>query len=429
MTKKIEKVLNDVIEEIKPSSEERKDIEKRTKKFIDELKKEIKNQKIDAVPFIGGSFAKGTLIKKKKYDVDIFIRFSNKYNDSEISLRTKKILEKIRKHQNVHGSREYYRVIEKDNLFFEVVPVIKINKPEEARNTTDLSYFHVKYLNKKLKTEKIRDEIRIAKSFCNYNKCYGAESYIKGFSGYALELLIYYYGSFEKFIREIIKIKEKEIIDIEKHHKTKRKVMMNLNTSKLNSPIILIDPTFKQRNALAALSEKTFHRFQEICENFIKNPNKDYFKTKKTDIEKIKNKAKKSKKEFILIEAKTEKPEGDVAGGKLLKFYSILSREINKFFEIQEKGFNYNEKKSARYYFLVKPNKKIIKEGPFKDDKKNMQRFIKKHKNIFEKGKKIYAKEQINFNLKDFVQEWKKNNKRTMKDMDINTMKVIDFQD
>ncbi|MFW6283185.1 MAG: nucleotidyltransferase domain-containing protein, partial [Minisyncoccales bacterium] len=398
------------------------------KDFINELKTEIKKQGVDARVFIGGSFAKGTLIKKKKYDVDVFIRFSNKYTDSEISIITKNILEKIRKPQKVHGSREYYRVIEKDNLFFEIVPVIKINKPEEARNTTDLSYFHVRYLNKKLKTEKIKDEIRIAKSFCNYNKCYGAESYIKGFSGYALELLVYYYGSFEKFIREIIKIKEKEVIDIEKHHKTKRKVMINLNTSKLKSPIILIDPTFKQRNALAALSEKTFYRFQEICRSFIKNPHRDYFKTKKTDIQKIKNKAKKSKKEFILIEANTGKPEGDIAGGKLLKFYSILSREISRFFEIHEKGFNYNEKKSARYYFLVKPNKKIIQEGPFKKDKKNLQRFIKKHKDVFEKGKKVYSKEQVNFNLKDFIQNWKKNNKRTIKDMDINTIKIIEFQ-
>ena len=38
---------------------------------------------------------------------------------------------------------------------------------------------------------------------------------------------------------------------------------MNLNASKLNSPIILIDPTYKQRNTLAALSNETFENFKK----------------------------------------------------------------------------------------------------------------------------------------------------------------------
>ena len=59
---------------------------------------------------------------------------------------------------------------------------------------------------KKMKDKDVLLGIRIAKAFCHANNSYGAESYINGFSGYALELLVYYYGSFLKFIKGIIQI-------------------------------------------------------------------------------------------------------------------------------------------------------------------------------------------------------------------------------
>ena len=39
--------------------------------------------------------------------------------------------------------------------------------------------------------------------------------------------------------------------------------------------------------------------------------------------------------------------------------------------EINKKGFNYNQKNSAASFFVVKPKKEIIIEGPFLKDKNN----------------------------------------------------------
>ena len=101
-------------------------------------------------------------------------------------------------------------------------------------------------MKKKVKNKMLK-EIMLAKAFCHASKCYGAESYIQGFSGYSLELLIYYYKGFMKFAREIAKDngKNKIIIDIERFYKNKNEIMININSSKLQSPIILVDPTFK----------------------------------------------------------------------------------------------------------------------------------------------------------------------------------------
>ncbi len=442
MTKKINSILAEVLEKVELPKEELKVIDDSLKDFLEKVKKRIKVLKINAEVFVGGSVAKNTMIKKDYYDVDVFLRFDKKYKDDEISKLTKNILKNVKGVSLVHGSRDYFQVKINSYFFIEVIPVIKIAKSSEARNITDLSYSHVRYINKKMKSKKNLQEIKIAKAFCHANNCYGAESYISGFSGYALELLIYHYGSFLKFIRAVStpkgvprnlfkkrftrgKINKKIVIDIEKHYRNKSVVLMDLNSSKLQSPVVLIDPTHKQRNALAALSEETFENFKKDCSKFLKTPSIKAFEIKKTDLEKIKKHAERKNFEFILIEAKTNKQEGDVAGSKLLKFYKHLNYEIEKFFEIKKKGFNYNKKKSARYFFVVKKKKEILIEGPSVNDKKNILAFKKKHRNYFIKKNRIYAKEKIRFDIKNFIEDWKKKNKRKIREMYILDLKIL----
>lgn len=423
---KIDSVLKEVLEKVEPPEKDLKLIESSVKEVLDKIKDNLKKLKIDAEVFVGGSFAKRTVIKKDKYDVDVFLRFNEKYEDLELSLLVKKILKNFKNVLLIHGSRDYFRVVISPDFFIELIPVKRVSSPKQAENITDLSYSHVRYVNRKIKSEKILEDIKIAKAFCYANNCYGAESYIKGFSGYSLELLVYYYKGFVKFLRAMSKIKEeKEVIDIEKHYHLRKDVLLDVNSSKLNSPIILIDPTYKQRNALAALSEETFRKFQKECEKFLKSPSVNSFEIKKVDLKKVKENALKNKKEFILIEIKTNKQEGDIAGSKLLKFYKHFEEEIKRYFDVSNKGFNYNHKKSARAFFVAKKKDFILYDGPFVEDKKNIVKFKKEHKNIFTKGKRVYAKEKNKFSLKDFIKKWKVKNKRKIKEMDLIGLEIV----
>jgi tRNA CCA-adding enzyme len=423
---KINQILKEVLIKVNPSEKDLISINKFLKDFISEIKNILKKKKIDAEVFVGGSFAKKTLIKKGKYDIDIFVRFNKKYGN-EISNLTEKILKETKRHfSTIHGSRDYFKINVEPSFFVEIIPVIKVKNPKEAENITDLSYFHVDYIRKKLKTEKMLEEVRLAKAFCHANKSYGAESYINGFSGYALELLICNYKSFLNFVKAITKIKEKELIDIEKLYKNKREIEMNMNSSKMISPIVLIDPTYKERNALAALSNETFKEFKELCRKFIKNPSEKNFETEAIDIEKIKKSAQKNKLEFVFIKARTDKQEGDIAGSKLVKFYRHLAEEIEKFYNITNKDFEYNEKKEAEYFFVVKSKKEIIVNGPNKNDEKNVMLFNNRHKNTFVKKGKVYAREKITDKVNDFIDEWKLKNQEKIKEMGITDLEVIE---
>jgi tRNA nucleotidyltransferase (CCA-adding enzyme) len=427
MTGKINSVLKVMLEKTSPEKEEIDKIQEKLKAFLEILNKNIKKLKISCNVFLGGSFAKDTVIKKENYDIDVFVRFDRKYTKENISTILKKALAGVKNVQEVHGSRNYFKIKANGCIVIEVIPVLKVNNPKEAENITDLSYFHVQYINKKIKNKKILDEMRLAKTFCYANNVYGAESYISGFSGYGLELLIYHYKTFFNFLKAMIKInkKEKLIIDIEKNYKNRRNILLDINTAKLNSPIILVDPTYKQRNVLAALSNETFSRFQNVAQEFLKKPSINAFEKKKIDFEKIKEIAKKNKNDLIILKTATDKQEGDVAGSKLIKFYRHLNDEISNFFEIKNSGFEYSGKKVATYFFEVKRKNEIIKRGPKVSDKDNIRKFKKMHAHIFNKGGRIYAKDKFKLSIKDFLNKWEQKNKKIIQDMFIKEMRVI----
>ena len=391
---------------------------------MEALRKEILKQKIDAEIFVGGSFARGTLIKQIDYDIDIFIRFN--WRLTNLSDILEKIVDKVSEDlsfnlERTHGSRDYFRLKNKGAIF-EIIPVCKIKKPREARNVTDLSYFHVNYVKKRIKNRYLVGEIMLAKKFFHSQKVYGAESYINGFSGYGIECLIISYGSFEKMLRALVKAKERIVLDPEKLYKKKSDVFFELNESKLHSPIILVDPTWKERNVLAALSNETFAKFQFKVRAFLKKPSSKFFDYKDNEIEDLKR----LKGEFVHLKFKTDKQEGDIAGTKMKKFSRFLEGELKRYFDVKKTEFLYSNKKKSDFYLVVNPKKEIIKFGPPVKMEKNVQEFKRKNKDVFEKSGNLYSRQKVDFNIREFLAKWKKSYDVKMKEMGIVEMKISD---
>lgn len=392
-------ILEKEVLAVKLDEKEMKSINCQTAEIIDKLRKVIKKKKVKAEVFLGGSLAKGTLMRKKKHDIDIFVRFDKPDSD---------VLEKLLKLaglkvERIHGSRDYFRTTGK--IMFEIVPVLKIKKPEQAENVTDLSYFHVSYITRKIKKHKqLGDEIILAKHFCHVHDCYGAEGYVKGFSGYALELLVSYYGSFVKFLQAVVKSKSQIVLDPERHYKNKQDILNNMNESKLG-PIVFVDPTFKQRNALAALSKDTFEKFKLIAQDFLKHPSPDFFRKKEIN-----------KKNFnLIIEVYTNRQAGDVAGSKLFKFFRFVEGKLSAVFDVKGKDFEYNDNHNAVCYFNIKSKERIL-HGPPIDKVENLLMFKQAHKHVFIKAGKAYAKEKA-ITSKEFLKNLKSD--KALKEMNV----------
>lgn len=424
----IKTVLKEQIQKINPNEKELKYLQGITNQFLTALKKEFIKKGLKIQVFVGGSYAKGTILKKNDYDIDIYVRFDWRYDDLAALLEgpIKNVSKQLDlKLEKLHGSRDYFRCYVKNGgHYFEVIPVTKINKPNEERNVTDLSYFHVPYVRTRILG--LEDDVRLAKTFLFANDIYGAESYIQGFSGYAVECLIIYYKSFLKMIRELSKVKigERVVIDIEKFYKRKNDVFFEMNENKLHGPIILVDPTNKDRNALASLSQDTFKKFQSAALDFLKNPSDQHFVVKKIDEKNLSLNAKKKGAELLKLEISTNKQSGDIAGTKLKKFFKFLTREIGNYFKVIGSEFYYLQGKSANCYLTVKSRKEVIRIGPPLHLKKFVRKFKAEHRDTYEKNKYIHARMPIKFSSSKYLDVWIKENKKLLKEMSITNIKI-----
>ncbi|RME54665.1 CCA tRNA nucleotidyltransferase [Candidatus Woesearchaeota archaeon] len=355
----------EILNLIKPTKEEERKLKEKAKDVIEKVK--IKNVKLE----LGGSVAKGTWLKGN-HDIDIYAKFDLKYKGHDISSILKRKLEKF-KFSTLHGSRDYFQ-IKKRNYVVEIVPILNIKNVAQAENITDVSPFHVKWVRKH---KELADEMRLAKAFCKANKLYGAESYIKGFSGYVLEILIVNYGSFRNLLKASLDWKNKEVIDVENYYKN-NDAMRELNVSKTKSPLIVIDPVQKERNAAAGLSLEKFNLFKKIAKDYLNGPSVKYFLREKLTLKKIKQVAGNNK--LIVVQAKTLQGKKDVIGAKLLKVFTHLKKHlILNDFKLLDSGWEWDE--NVMFYFVL--------------DKK-----------MLSKTKKHFGPPRNSKRLNDFKQKW-----------------------
>ncbi len=379
-----EEIHKRILKEVIPSKEYTKELASKVNQFTKLLKKLVYPLEV----FIGGSYAKGTWLPRIK-DIDIFIIFPK---NKELSNVLEKKISAL-KPERIHGSRDYFRTSFK-GISFEIIPIVKIRKAEEALNITDISPLHVEWVNANT-DKKTRNEIRILKLFLKANNLYGAESYIRGFSGYACEILIVYYKTFYKLIKDAASWKDRKIIDIENYY-TNKNIIQELNPSKL-SPLIVIDPVQASRNAAAAISEKTYKRFIKLASDFLRKPEIKYFRKKIITRTKLEKEF--PEKPIVWLKIKPLKGKDDIIGSKIVKVMEYIREKSTAYgFKIIEHGWDYNLKNTNMWFVFngTIPRFYYVR-GPAAKNKIHAERFRQKHKNVFEKQGVLWAKEKRKF--------------------------------
>ncbi|MBS3116987.1 CCA tRNA nucleotidyltransferase [Candidatus Woesearchaeota archaeon] len=397
---------SEVLKKIKPQKEERKKFEAATASFLSKLHKNISPGKA----ILGGSGAKDTWLSGNP-DIDIFVLFpyeKYKLKSEQLSTLLKPLLTKTFPSQKIavlHGSRDYFQ-ISFQGFTFEIVPILNIKKAEQTVNITDVSPLHAQWVNTKAKN--MKDEVRLAKQFCKAQKIYGAESHIQGFSGYVLEILIVFYGSFQKLLAASQKWKEKEVIDVAKHY-PKQDALFNLNKSKQQSPLIVIDPVDKKRNAAAALSFNSLQKFCLLAKEFLNKPLASYFELTPLDQKKLQQEARKQNRHLLFLVIKPIQGKEDVVGVKLWKVFTFLQEKL-KPYVVTKADWEWNIKADeACFFFFVSLLRRLsweIRQGPPLNIPTAAENFKRKHPGAFVKKGRLMAKLKVkNPLLKDFMAE------------------------
>lgn len=406
----INDLLTKVAAECLPTQAEEEKLKLKIDEFMQKLKQAAKNNKINAEIMLGGSAAKGTFLKKD-FDVDVFIRFDYSYKDKPLSEMLEGLLNSLNnslksplknitafKFVRVHGSRDYFQATYK-GIHYELIPVLYVTEPKKALNVTDMSPLHVTWLKNHLNNNKINEnkslrmEILLAKLFCKAQGCYGAESYIQGFSGHVLDILLVNYSSFLNILNASQKWKQFDVIDVEKHGTSNQ-----LNQSKI-SPLIIIDPLQPDRNAAAALSAEKFELFKQKAKEFLANPSPNFFVKKDyslADLKKLKTKLASAK--LIILTVKALEGKEDIVGAKLLKSYTHILKnlQLNEF-TVTASGWKWDKRDKARkaeFWFVVKESQlsdTTLRMGPPLKETHSVEAFKAKHPNAFIKDNRLYA--------------------------------------
>lgn len=385
---KTESMFTKILEIHTPIQKEEKEIKTKINLFLRNLENSVKLNNINAEVMLGGSAAKGTFLAED-FDVDVFVRFDYGCKDKDISGMLFKILKTIKllKIIKVHGSRDYFQT-RYDDIKYEIIPVLYVENPKDALNVTDMSPLHVKWIKNNI-TSTLRKEIILAKLFCKAQNLYGAESYINGFSGHVLDILIVNYGSFMNLLEASQKWKLYEVIDVEKYGTAGK-----LNRSKI-SPLIVIDPILSERNAAAALSREKFLLFKEKAKEFLAAPSENFFVKKEYSLGELKEITNEKKSKLLVLNVTAFTGKEDIIGSRLLKAYTHILKhlKINEFV-VKNSGWKWDKAKKAMFWFVVDRkilSKEMTRIGPPLKAKKAADAFNAKHKKIFIKCGRLYA--------------------------------------
>ncbi len=343
--------MKNIISKVSKSVIPSKMIEKSKKQIAESafnlVEKEIKKfPEVTGLEF-GGSYAKGTWLSKDA-DVDIFIRFKKSTSEENFEKISKKIgFESMKKYSPyVRYSEHPYVEAKIKNTKINVVPFYDV-KIGEWKSSADRSPFHTKFMEKSL-TSKMRNEVRILKTFLQSNRIYGAEIAKQGFSGYVSEVLVLNFGSFENVIKSISGIKENQVI--------------GKTSKRFDTSIVIVDPIDKNRNLAAAISDENLGKFVLVSRAFKEKPTAGFFKNKKSII------SKKHWENLLVVKFDFKIRSPDIIWGQIKRATSSLSTqlELGGFSVLRSKSYTDQHKEAYLFFLLEFPKISEIytKNGP-----------------------------------------------------------------
>jgi len=369
-------VISKVVKTVVPSK-----MMEKSKKQIAELAFKLVEKEVKKFPEViglefGGSFAKGTWLSKDA-DVDIFIRFKQSTSEEKFEKISKKIgFESLKKYTPyVRYSEHPYVEAKIKNTRINVVPFYDV-KIGEWKSSADRSPFHTKFMKKSL-TPKMRNEVRILKTFLKSNGIYGAEIAKQGFSGYVSEVLVLHFGSFENVIKSISEIKENKTI--------------GKTSKKFETSIVILDPIDNNRNLAAAISDENLGKFVLSSRAFKEKPTLALFRNKKLRI------SKKYWENLLVIKFEFKIRSPDIIWGQIKRATSSLSTqlELGGFNVLRSKPYT-DQQKEAYLFFLLESTK--------------ISQIYQKNGPEFFRGSS--SKSFISKNLKNLELMWIGNNKK-----------------
>lgn len=252
--------ITEILKKYVPSREEKHKKESVIKEVLSKVDAYILENSVDAQPIIVGSFARGTDLKNS--DVDIFIQFEKSYSKEEMEKIGLNLgfyiladgVAKYAEHPYVRGTW--------NGVHIDLVPCFRFERNSKIISSVDRTPLHTEFLNS-VSTPEMKTQSILLKLFMKKLGIYGSELKTEGFSGYVVELCIYYSGSVNNFLEKVANDRGQFVV--------------GPGNQKFRSPVVIVDPVDLSRNASASVSEKSLAILRMGSRMFLENPSVDFF--------------------------------------------------------------------------------------------------------------------------------------------------------
>jgi len=315
---------------------------------------------------LGGSYAKGTWLRKQM-DFDIFVKLKSNTDEKRFEEVGEKIgFASMKKFKpRIRYSEHPYVEAEIRGKKVNVVPCYNVEKGQ-WKSAADRSSFHTKFILEALDDTK-KNEVRLLKQFLKGVGIYGAEIAREGFGGYVAEVLVYNYGTFLDVLKAAANFVQGQVIG---------------NTDKkFETPLVLIDPIDSNRNLGTAISAQNVARFIAASRTFLKKESISFFvgRQRRPSTRNLKN--------VIIVRFGYKWRSPDIIWGQLKRATTSLTGQLALGgFEVIRKTAVTDESSEAAMIFLLRLpviERFVIKNGPEIYRKEDSENFVLKNsKNI-----------------------------------------------
>lgn len=313
-----------ILKDIKPTADEKHHIDDVSSRIMNFLQDACDKRNIDAKVSLVGSVAKNTALKGKS-DIDIFIAFPLDTDKQFLKDTGLKLAHECCDEFDVDAEHHFashpYVTTHIEGCEVDIVPCYAIEDGSQLKSAVDRTILHTRYVKSNL-TSGQEDEVLLLKRVMAMTGTYGSEFKVGGFAGYLCELLIIHYGDFESTLKSAVNWRYGHAIDLEGYGTSKN----------FKDPLVVIDPTDKNRNVAAALRLNKLAEFIQSARNFIFSDNKtDYFYplNKKLNKQNILDELSKRGSEFIAIRFDIPDIPLDTLHPQLKKTCEALENKLN----------------------------------------------------------------------------------------------------
>jgi tRNA nucleotidyltransferase (CCA-adding enzyme) len=376
--KEPERLLQDIAQQITPSTSERRKVTRLLGKVQTELQQHFDTAGVDCDVQIHGSIARDTWLRSGA-EIDLFLVMPPPPQDQAIQ----HILDLVKSYLGPIWHEAYadhpYLQTTIEGVQIDFVPCYQITHNDTLISAVDRSPLHTQFITTHLQKTQHQD-VRLLKQFMHGTGLYGAEIKIGGFSGYLCELLILHYNSFLQTLQHAASWKSGEVIDInDQWHGRQRKAQQHFQ-----APLIVIDPVDAQRNVASAVTHQRMGEFITAAHRFLQNPAETYFfpVTENNVHALIESNVQNLQFDIIALSVTSDASAPDILWGQLHRTRRAISKYLQRHdFTIFKSGVWSNEQNKHIFVFslasMILPLTKKHRGPPI--DSPDVASFLEKH--------------------------------------------------